>query len=251
MKNPQPREARRGRGRAYTAAMNPEVWAVLPSANPAKAAATAKAWAARGYRTAFLLNGPAVDAPLEADLVVRDATYPGWGNSINRLARLVDAPIVVGIGDDMLPDATLTAGEIAAQFIDRFPDTFGVMQPTGDRWGDGPKGALSDRICGSPWLGRAFIERWNGGLGAFWPEYFHFYCDEELHDVTLAAGLLWQRRDLTHHHDHWMRPGGTGKRPAYMTTAHQRWEADKRLFESRKASGFPGHQAKIAGGVEV
>lgn len=227
-----------------------EIWIALPSANPKKAAATSTAWAARGYRTAFLLNGPAEHVPLTADLIVREPVYRGWGNSINHLCTLIDAPIVVGIGDDMLPDPTLTAQQIGEQFIERFPDTFGVMQPTGDRWGDGKNGALADRICGSPWLGRAFIDSWNGGRGPFWPEYFHFYCDEELHDVTLAAGILWQRRDLTHHHDHWMRPGNSGARPVYMKTAADRWTLDKQVFHSRKAAGFPGHQAKIAGGCD-
>lgn len=226
-----------------------EIWIALPSANPAKAKATVAAWSSRGYRTAFLLNGPAFDAPLDADLVVRESVYRGWGNSINHLATLIDAPIVVGIGDDMLPDPNLDAQTIGRQFIGRFPDTFGVMQPTGDRWGEGKNGALSDRICGSPWMGRAFIERWNGGKGPFWSEYYHFYADEEMHDVTLAAGILWQRRDLAHHHEHWMRPGGSGKRPEYMTTAHQRWNEDKAVFQRRKAAGFPGHQAKAAGGV--
>lgn len=228
-----------------------EIWIALPSANPAKAAATQQAWSSRGYRTAFLLNGPAEHAPLAADLIVREPVYRGWGNSINHLATLIDAPIIVGIGDDMLPDPNLTAGEIGRQFLDRFPDTMGVMQPTGDRWGESSKGALADRICGSPWLGRAFIERWNGGRGPFWPEYFHFFGDEELHDVALAAGLLWQRRDLSHHHDHWMRPGGSGRRPTYMTTAAERWSADQAVFNRRKAAGFPGHHAKAAGGVEV
>jgi len=234
-----------------------EVWLALPSANPLKAAMTAVTWKAMGYRTAFLLNGPARDMKLDADLVVR-CDYPGWGNAINRLCALIDAPIVVGAGDDMLPDMNIKAGEIARAFVDRFPDLVGVMQPTGDRWGEGTSGtvgALADRICGSPWLGRGFIERWNGGRGPFWSEYFHFYADEELKEVTAARGYLWQRRDLTHHHDHCTRPGGgRGARPAYMSEAQRRWAEDKALFAKRKADGFPGAWLQVpkpAGGAAV
>lgn len=221
----------------------PEVWLVLPSANPAKARACNRAWQEQGYRTAFLLNGPAFGAPLDAaDLVIREREYRGWGNSINHLCTLIGAPIVVGAGDDMTPHPTLTAGEIGLQFLGRFPDTFGVMQPTGDRWGDhgDGKGALADRICGSPWMGRTFIERWNQGTGPFWHEYFHFYADEEMKVVTERAGILWQRPDIIHDHDHWMRNGG--HRPQYMKPAQEKWNQDKAVFQRRAAANFPGHE---------
>ena len=226
----------------------PEVWLALPSANPQKAVACNRAWKDRGYRTAFLLNGPAYGAPLDAaDLVIREREYRGWGNSINHLCTLLGAPIVVGAGDDMTPDPRLTAGEIGRQFLERFPDTFGVMQPTGDRWGDhgDGKGAMADRICGSPWMGMEFIRKWNSGSGPFWPGYYHFFCDEEMKVVTERAGILWQRRDLTHHHDHWQREGR--QRPDYMRAAQQQWNQDKAVFQRRAAANFPSHEPLTQG----
>ena len=101
-------------------------------------------------------------------------------------------------------------------FIRRF-ETFGVMQATGDRWGENEPWARAqfpdapayiDRICGSPWIGREFARRMNQGKGPFWREYFHMFADEELQCVAQRLGVLWQRRDLTHHHEHPRRSAG-------------------------------------------
>ena len=100
--------------------------------------------------------------------------------------------------------------------------------------------AAADRICGSPWLGRTYIERANGGRGPLWEGYRHCYADEELHDVALRDGLLWQRRDLNQHHDHWQRRGIP--RPAYLAHVQKQWRSDRALFEERKAAGFPGSE---------
>jgi hypothetical protein len=87
-------------------------------------------------------------------------------------------------------------------------------------------------------MGREFIARWNGGNGPFWPNYWHFYADEELREVTIGK-YLWQRRDLMHHHDHWLREGRM--RPDYMTRAQDLWPADEAIFRGRAARDFPGH----------
>lgn len=224
--------------------MRSDVWVCLPSANPEAARAATTRWHKMGYKVALLLNGCAAGAEVpDADFLCSWSTYPGWGNAINylaRTARLADARVVVGAGDDMYPDPNIRAHAIATQFVERFPDLIGVMQPTGDRWGDSPTGVISERICGSPWMGRNFIDLWNCGRGPFWSEYYHFYADEEMHDVTLAEGILWQRKDLTHHHEHWSRNGTP--RPDYMAPVFARYGKDKVVFDRRKASGFPGHR---------
>ena len=90
----------------------------------------------------------------------------------------------------------LWSGELA-----RIYSTFGIMQPTGDRWGadepwakalfpDAP--AYIDRICGSPWIGREFARRMNEGAGPFHPAYRHMFADEELQCVAKRLGVLWQ-----------------------------------------------------------
>jgi len=185
------------------------------------------------------------------------------------LADDLDCNWIVAAGDDTRPDLSHTADEIAAQCSawfrlasikrheagDLIPiaevereSTFGVMQPTGDRWGDDayarakwPEApAMIDRICGSPWMGREFCLRINQGQGPLWHEYHHNWADEELQNVAIKYGCFWQRRDLIHYHDHARRKGGQWKE-------HQRgFDSDytrmKPLFEARKGYGFPGSE---------
>ena len=190
---------------------------------------------AAGYRVIVLQDRVRFEIP-GAEIYTVDV-YEGYARSVNHLYRTVpgvaDAPVVVFIGDDMEPDPSRSPGAIREEFLARFPDTFGVMQPIGD----GLAGV--DRICGSPWIGRSFATRINGGQGPFWPDYYHFFADEELHEVATRLGVLWQRRDLSHYHDHWTR---RGERPPHLEEAQNRWSESKAIHDRRKAEGYPGHQ---------
>jgi len=88
-------------------------------------------------------------------------------------------------------------------------------------------------------MGSDFIRRWNGGLGPFREEYWHSYADEELREVTIGR-YLWQRRDLTHLHEHHLRHGKP--EPDYMKESYRRFQADGAIFRQRKVQGFPGHE---------
>jgi len=233
--------------------MNGEIWYAIPTANLPQAARTLAAWRARGYRTAVLVDGGAdiVTARALGDLMIWTAQYEGWPRAANALARTIfaqtAADIVVTGGDDVMPDGTHSAGDLGEQFRDRFgADGLGVMQPTGDRWMPDKTGVVAiERICGSPWIGRGLAARLNGGLGAFRPEYRHFFADEELKCVTERLGLLWQRPDVTQIHEHWSRrlPGrARRRRPDYLRPAQAHWAADRDLFHERQAAGFPGHE---------
>lgn len=133
--------------------------------------------------------------------------------------------------------------------------TFGVMQPTGDRFGESPndpnpamRGAYIDRVAGSPWMGREWCKRINQGRGPLWPEYFHMGADEELQAIATKLGVLWQRPELLHHHAHWGRPregermAPSERMPEFLKRANsgEEWAAYKNLFAERKAAGFPG-----------
>ena len=199
-----------------------------------------------------------------------------------------DCDWIVSAGDDTDPDPTKRADEIAKECSSHFYaaveccyppkkpraamtskytyaggigkesgswiawSTFGIMQPTGDRWGsDEPwarqmhptQPAYIDRICGSPWIGREYARRINGGKGPFWEEYGHMFADEEMQNVALNYGVLWQRPDLTHFHDHCKRDG-VDRTPAFLVEAYspQHWEKNKAVFTRRKAAGFPGSE---------
>lgn len=213
----------------------PEVWFAIPSANPVMAARTLPEWRRRGYRVAVLQDRYRFD--VDADIVDRPwDKFVGWSKSVNRLALEVvprSADIVVTGGDDMLPEPHMTAQQIADLVLARFPDGFGVMQPTGDTM-DG-----TDRICGSPWMTRRFFETVNGGLGPFWHGYFSFYADEEMLCVTRALDCIWQNPRITQYHDHWTRRG-LPARPRYLSESYRRWNEDQQMFFTRRMCGFPG-----------
>ncbi len=168
--------------------------------------------------------------------------YPGVWRAWNALAKACvacEGEVCVLVGDDMEPDPVRSAGEIGKEFLERFPDGFGVMQPAGDRQGDIIGGRWnSQRICGSPWVGRAWVTFAYGGKGPVNGDYAAFFADEELKLVAEAGGVLWQRDDLTQKHLHWS--WGHLPRQDYHARNQRYWDADRALFETRKAKRFLG-----------
>ena len=226
------------------------VWATFPSART-ESESTVPLWRKMGYRVALWRDPGA--PPIKADLIIT-GEYPGHSVSNNRLIKLVlDADSTcnwcVSAGDDVEPDACHPPAEIAAQCEEHFAGTFGVMQPTGDRWLEAhyraqfpDEPAHIDRICGSPWLGREFCRRAYHGTGPWWPEFVHMYNDEHMQAVCKKLGILWQRRDLIHLHKHWARPEGitSADMPKFLERANspENWNAMKAIFERLKAGGF-------------
>ncbi len=215
--------------------MSEEVWFAIPSANEGMARRTLPVWKARGYRIALLQDQFRFDVP-EADVVVRPwRSYRGWPVSVNFLCRHVlprDCPVVVTGGDDMEPDPR-PAAEILAAFRAKFPDLFGVLQPTGD---DYPG---TDKICGSPWLGRGWVDRAYSGVGPLWPQYHHFYADEELLNVAGGLGVLWQAREFAQYHHHRHRTGNEKQSHPHAGSFTGSWDEDKITFEQRRKHGWP------------
>jgi len=237
------------------------VWYCLPSARPADQAEKVLAmWRERGYKLAVFREMDR--GHVEADLLVNTLPYCGYAVSQNLLIALVlveDSACdwLVAGGDDIHPDPDHSPEEIACQCSDWLAYRFGVMQPTGDRWGEEPlhhdpamRSAYIDRVAGSPWIGREFARRMYGGRGPYWPEYTHMFVDEELRAVALLHGVYWERRELTHFHDHWGRPrsgerfGLADRMPEFLRKANswEEWERYKALFAERKAAGFPGSE---------
>lgn len=212
----------------------PEVWYAIPSASPERCCRTLPEWRRMGYKIAVLQNFERGEIP--ADIVTWSDTYPGWPGSINQLCASIlpkSAAIVVSGGDDMLPDPNHTAQELAAQFMRKFPDGFGVMQPHGDDF----LGART--FCGSPWLGRGWIQRAYAGNGPMPSQYRHNWADNELYWVARCLGALWERPDLSQRHEHFSRTGEAA--PAYWTTNVARKDRDDvQTFIARAWQNFPG-----------
>ena len=214
-----------------------EVWFVLPTANADNAARHLPIWRDMGYRVAVLQDRTRFDC--DADAVVYADTYPGWPATVNRLFREVipaHVQVIVSGGDDMLPDPNLRAHEIAEQFLEYFHGSFGVMQPHGDDFED------TREFCGSPWLGREWMQRMYMGFGGMCDRYTHHFADDELYWVSRCTGKLWSRPDLIQAHDHFRRRGEDA--PEYWLESVQAHDRDDtRTFMARAASGFPGHEA--------
>jgi hypothetical protein len=270
------------------------VWLTIPSARrPQEANPILQKWAEKGYQIAVWRD--AFDgSQMLADLWIEGLEYPGYAEAVNRLIRVVmerkaDAEWFVIGGDDTLPDPNKPAEEIAAEcrfrfynaLIDPWTETFGVMQPTGDRYA----GGQIDRICGSAWIGREFAQRayqgngplfagtkcWNplchrGVLNAMGHDetcptckgagevggYTHMFVDEELQEVAKAYGVLWQRPDLIQKHMRYDRESeaidsGAVHRRTPDHILHdgytpEHWVKYQRLFLERRMAGFPGSE---------
>lgn len=225
--------------------MSDDIWAVWPSANPKLADKCAALWNAAGYKTAVLIDDK-WDSPLGIEhpsRVIWGGEWKGYPNAMNLLCREVPGDVVVCISDDILPPKEETKEVIYSKFMERFPDTFGVMQPTGDKFGS------IDICCPCPWIGRAFIDEAYGGSGPYNTVYFHYYSDKEIMDVAVLMDAFQARPDLTQYHDHWQR--GKKKRPQHLQKALERWKKDKNTCLDREAAGYPGHERSACEPQEI
>ena len=115
------------------------------------------------------------------------------------------------------------------------PATFGVMNPTGDRYG----GGFIDNSAAHPWLGREWCRSMYLGRGPLWPDYQFWYSDTELQDVAIKQGVFWQRQDLKQEHKHYSRTPGL-QPPEHTKRRMHLVNQDRELYEERKRLGFPG-----------
>ena len=213
-------------------------YCVMPTAMAGHVPETLDKWKARGYRLALFAD-LGKSAP-RADILIT-AKYPGVWNACNAAAKAafaLDADVCVFAGDDMDPDPNFTAQEIAAQYLERFPSGFGLMQPCGDPQGvDAGGKPAAARICGSAWFGRRWVAEAYGGRGPTPGYYWHFYGDEDMAQYAERLGVMWWRPDLQQFHRHWS--WGHNKKQDYHEKNQAHWNADQETFRGRKEAGFP------------
>lgn len=233
------------------------VWCCVPSARPVDHVRRwAEAWRDMGYKVALHIDKLTL---WEQDTAIADywrcaTTYPGYAQAVNKLAADVLARdpacdwIVTG-GDDVFPDRTKRADEIAAECTEHFGGTFGVCQPTGHRWGENEpwakhqfpgREAYIDRIAGSPFLGREYCRRAHQGAGPFHPEFLHMHSDESVFEYANMLGIYWPRRDLTHLHQHWGLDGDPSKMPEFAQkwNSKSHWDESKAILDRLKGENF-------------
>ena len=216
------------------------VWMVMPSAAPlAQAKLCVMTWKAQKYRVAIACED---DRTVGADWVLPQAEYPGYANSVNKLVKAIlefdpDAAAVVAAADDLFPDPSRTAGQIAHDLYNRHGGMF-VVQGIADPWTLGTSEVpQSARVAGSPWLSRAWCERGYLGNGPLWGEYWHSFVDNDLAEVSAKLGVMRWDSAIGHRHEHFLRHGRPV--PAYSAHAYARFADDQAIFERRKAAGFP------------
>ncbi len=252
-----------------------KAWYVIPSARPAaEVQPVVRAWQAQGYKVALLRE----DAEeIGHDHHFYEDRYPGYAQAVNWMAKIIleidpECQWIVTGGDDTLPDPNKTADDVAFECGRHFGElhreyrmepivhggtnlpithsearmpwsTFGVMQPTGDRFA----GGSIDRIAGSPWMGREWCLRANGGRGPLWPEFTHMFGDECLLRTAEKLGVYWRRRDLTHLHMHFQRQSEDINSPAVAATipphlvkwnSRAHWDEMQAIFKRLEAQDF-------------
>ncbi len=238
-------------------------------------------WHERGYKVAIWRDNPEDRQLIDSVKVMTGIYhgYAATTNALIGYALCLDpwCDWVVAGGDDVFPDAAHTADQIAYQCGRRFGEqqeiyrmeyvtgtepmppqpscrmpwsTFGVMQPIGDLYGERdpwPPGTpanrrtYASRVCGSPWLGREWCLRGNQGKGPFHPDFYHMHGDQCLQEVAEKLGILWQRPDLTHYHNHWARKRqNQADMPDFLrnVNSQEHWKESKALLDRLRTDGF-------------
>jgi hypothetical protein len=211
------------------------VWIAVPTVDPPHLCEWATAWRTLGFHVALLFDEghEVVHAPV-ADIAVWEP-YRGWAAAVNSLASRVfwrGADIMVTGGDDIWPDPHWDAQRLAERFAAEFPDFDGVAQPSGGNVHD------TDTCCIAPLIGCGWWARHYRARGPFWPEYFHFWTDSELHDVAARDKRLALWPQVAWRHEHWFLRG-TEPTP-HLRIARSRNEQDREMYLARKAAAFPG-----------
>jgi hypothetical protein len=234
------------------------VWFCIPSKRPADDVNRVVAeWRAMGYKVALWRD--AGDDLVDCDYL-QIGTYPGYAKAVNSLSIDVlrmdqKCDWVVTGGDDTSPDKAKQADVIARECSRHFGKcdildhgdaenvfgTYGVMQPTGDRWGENRNGvAPIDRIAGSPWMGREWCIRAHHGLGPLHPDFFHMFVDEALRGAAVAQGVYWERRDIVQTHWHWSRERRGSGMPSFLRTVNSQphWNEARAIFNRIQRGGY-------------
>lgn len=209
------------------------IWAIIPTYDPCLPGRrnAMSQWKNMGYRLIGHAQTPQAAKELErlGFNIVMERPWEGLFVSYNMMIQKVlyhnpNVDAIVQASDDIYPDHIHRPSEIEAQFLERFPDTMGVMQPRGDDYGN-------LNCAQSPWLGRAFIEHFNGK--SFCEEYEHYFADEELQAVAMAMGCFWDNRAITQYHDHWTR--NKQGRPVHLPS--EMLVRDRETFRRRMQQG--------------
>jgi hypothetical protein len=172
---------------------------------------------------------PPVDSPFPNTKVVRNTKTPCLVSGFNTAGEASTGNPLVAIADDLFPCPHWDT--ILAEVLEGREDTEAVVWAhNGSFWGRDSK----DEIV-HPILTRKYYER----LGhVFNPAYRAWYADTEFAAVAHLDGVVIDAREkLRFDHRHFSE--GRCPHDAINARADAGGEADKLMFEQRKAAGFP------------
>jgi len=159
------------------------------------------------------------------DILVRVGNSRGKVEAVND--GLNDEPwdsVLIVASDDMVPQRPDAASCLARLLLERFPDGDGVLHTD-----DGRTGRTLNTL---PVCGRKYFDRFGY---VYAPCYTSVFCDDELQAVSESLGRAAYVDEVIVKHD-WI--GATAP-----DDLHRRNESfygkDGRVFEERKAAGFP------------
>lgn len=211
------------------------LWVSMVSGNPSLAEFNGRKWKAAGFK---------LFADIECGLVpcadeTRMRAYDGHPRSSNRAIAdciALGADVVLNVNDDMYP-IDMTADDLIRAWSFVFDlSTLGVMQCAGDMWG----GMAWAAVC--PAVGREYAQRINGGRGLYWPEYNHYFADQEIREVAERLGKFHLHTSLKIYHDHHTRGGRDGLTAQNRAHTQSKHERDRQIYNSRLSANFPNHE---------
>jgi hypothetical protein len=178
------------------------------------------------------MNNPAVLQKLEQTVDVIYRIGPAERSKIDACnSDLSEAPALIGMqpdvlilaSDDMIPQAEHWDDIIAGTMRRQFPAMDGALH-------------FDDGYIGSNRLITLSIMGWNLYRRFGWvyhPAYRSMFCDNEFTDVVRHIGKYHYESRVLFRHCH------IGRRPDALFIRNQKWwDADKLMYEVRKAAGF-------------
>lgn len=213
--------------------MRPRIWCVFPTGNSEAGQRCADAWTLAGVEVACMIDP---GQPLiRCDWLLQPSEYPGYVAAQNELAALAfdNGATAVLIGaDDIHPGTGVTADALSTEIV--YHGRGAIIQATGDRY------EAMSWCAPFPLITREAAARLNDGRHVYHPGYRHFFADQELRDVAIAASVYIEEPRLKIEHRHHTR-GHADTLPAEKRqAASARHEADRLIYEQRLALGFPG-----------
>jgi len=221
--------------------MSEEIHVLIPTAQRSHVDGMLSKWRSAGYRIGVFVDPGPITIKCFDWLI--QAPYPGvWAawNALSKAAIAMGVDCCFLVGDDMEPPQEVSVKLLRAQYLERFPDGFGVLQGTSDHQGERIKGKwASERICGSPIIGRGWVARAYRGNGPVDARCKAFYSDEALLHVALKQNVLWQNPSFGAFHKHWSFACGLPRQDYHVRNSNQFWASDKAIFEASMRDGFP------------